>query len=77
MFYVLFIVGNRLQQDTIQSMPVEVIPKFTLYGDNRNAMFAEHPQQPTQPLPMHSQPGQPRHDHDVHQTCAHCPYHGK
>ena len=72
MFYVLFIVGNRLQQDTIQSMPVEVIPKFTLYGDNRNAMFVEHPQQPPQPLPMNSQPGQSRHDHDVHKACAHC-----
>ena len=53
-------------------MPVEVIPKFALYGDNRNAMFVEHPQQPPQPLPMNSQPGQSRHDHDVHKACAHC-----
>ncbi len=58
-------------------MPVEIIPKLVLGCDNCYAALMEHPQQPSQPLPMDSQPGQPRHDHDVHQTCAHCPQQDK
>lgn len=58
-------------------MPVEVIPKLTLYGGNRNVMFVEHPQHPSQPLPMRGQPGQARHDHNIYQPCPHRPKQGE